>query len=446
MVFKNFRINTIIRILVFVLIIGAFFYCIYLERYLRSIYVAIALVIAVAEFIRYVDKTNRDFTSFLSALSQNDFTTRYAEQGKGKSFNKLYSVFNKITSKFRTISEEKEAQFIFLSLLVEHVRVGILSIDQHDHVHLINDSMKKYFGTHAISTLRNLPPDNEDLVRTIREIKVGENRMIKVMVSGKLTPLTVHATELKIKEEYYKLISVQNIYNELEINELESWQKLIRVLTHEIMNSVSPIISLSGTLSNLVNLEAIQNKLDLKNYETLQKGLEAIKLRSHGLQHFADAYRSLTRIPQPQFKKVKIKKILEQLRILFEEEINNRGIRLITSDTNQELEILVDPELLEQVLINILKNAFDGVQQSNDPAIEIQIHTTPNGGVSIYIIDNGTGIPEEMLDKIFIPFFTTKKSGSGIGLALSKQIIQLHSGQIFVESKVGVGTHVEIRL
>jgi len=444
MVFKNFRVNIIFRVCLFVVISGALVFCIYEQLYLRSIYVAIALIIAIAEFIRYVDKTNRDFTSFLSALYQNDFTTTYAEQGKGKSFNSLYSAFNKITNKFRNISEEKEIQYIFLSLLVEHVRVGILSIDQNGGVHLINQWMKNYLSTTVVKNLDDLSSRDKELTQAFRDIRVGENRMIKSIVNNKLVPLTIHATELRVQDQYFKLISVQNIQNELEANELEAWQKLIRVLTHEIMNSVSPIISLSSTLHQLVN-KGSTDRLSNHARETLQKGLEAIKLRSHGLQHFADAYRSLTRIPQPQFKKVKVKGVLERLSTLFAEEIKLKGINLATT-CNSEMEMLVDPELMEQVLINILRNAIDAVQHAKNPLIEIETKSLVNSGISIRIIDNGDGIPADMLDKIFIPFFTTKKSGSGIGLALSKQIIQLHSGQIVVESESGAGTTIEIRL
>lgn len=446
MVFRNFRANVILRVLLFIIISGALVICIYEHLYLRSIYVSIALIIAAIEFIRFVDKTNRDFTAFLSALSQNDFTTTYAAQGKGKSFNSLYTAFNKITNKFRNISEQKEIQYIFLSLLVEHVRVGIISIDHAGKIHLINQWMKNYLSTTVAQNLSDLNLGNKDLVQVFRDIQVGENRMVKTLINGKLTPLTIHATELRMKDEYLKLISVQNIQNELEANELEAWQKLIRVLTHEIMNSISPIISLSSTLHQLVSSKTLPNNYSNSDQETLQKGLEAIKLRSHGLQHFADAYRSLTRVPQPQFRKVKVAHILDRLNTLFSEEIKERNIKLTITTFAEELAIIADPELLEQVLINVLRNAIEAVQQKKNPVIDLKVQVLTTTSSSIQIIDNGTGIPPDMIDKIFIPFFTTKKSGSGIGLALSNQIIQLHNGQISVYSESGVGTTVEIRL
>lgn len=426
------------------MIIATLSYCLINQLYLRSIYVAIALIFAIGELLRYVEKTNRDLTSFLSALSQNDFTTIYSEKDRGKSFNNLYSVFNQITNKFRAISESKEAQFIFLSLLVEHIRVGILSIDERDQIHLINQSMRNYLANTTVKNLADLSGQEREIVNVFRTIRAGESQLIKKTVDGKIIPLTIHASEIRLQGQYFKLISAQDIRNELEANELEAWQKLIRVLTHEIMNSVSPIISLSSTLHNLVNENKKEEELGAEEKITLQKGLEAIKIRSKGLQYFANAYRSLTKIPQPQFQKVQFKNIIDRLTTLFKEEFNLKGIQLQLYIKNEESEVFADAELLEQVLINLLRNAIDAVAGQPQPIIKVRIETS--GTSIIQIEDNGAGIDEDKIDKVFIPFFTTKKSGSGIGLALSKQIVLMHGGQISLTSKVGVGTTVEIRL
>lgn len=446
MEFKNFRLNIVVRIIFLVVIIGGFTYCLYHQLFLRSVYVAIALIFVLIELLRYVEKTNRDLISFLAALSQNDFTTTYAEKGKGKTFNQLYKTFNQITNKYRAISEEKEAQFIFLSLLVEHVRVGIISVDDKEQIHLINQSMRNYLSNTSAKNLADLHRDEVDLVKAFRTIKAGDNQLVKKPVNGKIIPLTIHASEIRLQGQYFKLISVQDIRNELEANELEAWQKLIRVLTHEIMNSVSPIISLSATLHQLVNNHKKDQELNIAEKATLQKGLEAIQLRSQGLQHFANNYRSLTKIPQPQFRKVKAASIIDRLTILFQEELGLKGIILKTDLNAGDIEILADPELIEQVLINLIRNAIDAVAEQSSPQIKIKVLNQQSKITVIQIEDNGSGIDEDKIDKVFIPFFTTKKSGSGIGLALSKQIIQMHGGQISIISHVGVGTTVEIRL
>ena len=445
MAFRNFRANIALRVLLFVAIAGTLAYCLVAQLYLRSTYVAIALAISVVEFIHYVERTNRDFTSFLSSLSQNDFTTTYAEKGKGKTFDDLYTIFNQITNKFRAISEDKEAQFIFLSLLVEHVRVGILGINGTGQIHLINQTMRDYLANTTAKDLAGLSHEEKEIADVFRGIKVGENRLVKKMVNGKIVPLTILAAEIRIQGQYYKLISAQDIHHELEANELEAWQKLIRVLTHEIMNSISPIISLSETLHQMVNRKDKSHALGANDMAVVQKGLEAIRLRGHGLQHFANAYRSITRIPQPQFRKVQVAGIIDRLATLFREELDRKGIGLETSSKKVSHELLADPELLEQVLINLIRNAIDALAGRPLPWIKILAEAMPSQTTVIYVKDNGHGIDADKLDKVFIPFFTTKKTGSGIGLALSKQIVQLHGGQISIASNAK-GTTVEVRL
>lgn len=443
MVFRNYRINIIIRILLFVVLITALVYCLMASLYLRSIYVGLALIISVFEFIRYTEKTNRDLTALLLTISQSDFTTTYSEKGKGKSFRELYKIFNEITNKFRTISEEKEAQFRFLSLLVEHVRVGILSFDTHGNIHLINESMKRFLTHPYAHNLKALEHDNHDLVEALRTINVGENKMIKIVNNGKIVSLTLHAAEFTLQRTYYKLISAQDIRNELEAKELEAWQKLIRVLTHEIMNSISPVMSLSDTLHKLVVQRNSANKsLAEKDRKDLEQGLNAIRSRSEALQSFTNAYKSLTRIPQPNIRQVKLSDMMERIHTLFTNEISKMKIEWRTKVGDHS--IVADPDLMEQVMINLLKNSIEALQLTSRPKISIEAEQDSLGKTLLLTNDNGSGIAGDVLDKIFIPFYTTKNSGSGIGLALSKQIIQLHRGRISIDSSPGMGTTVKI--
>lgn len=444
--FENFRLNVIVRILILVCIILALVYCIYEHLYLRSVYVFLALLISTIEFIRYVDRTNRDLTNFFLSISQKDFTTTYSEKGKGKSFSMLYSVLNQITHQFRSLNEEKEAQFIFLSLLVEQIRVGIISIDEHGKIHVINQTMKGFLSNKNVKSLTDMMDTDSELASAFKEAKANENKVVRITIGGKITPLSILASELIIRNNKFRLISVQDIRNELEANELEAWQRLIRVLTHEIMNSVSPIISLTATLSKIITTRnERQQGFSDSDRETLQKGMEAILSRSKGLQHFADAYRSLTRLPQPQFQLISVKPFIEGLLTLLDQEMKEKEITLILSVEN-ELKVTADPELLEQVLINVLKNAIEALANRPNSKIEIFATQTPNGSVTIVVNDNGPGIEKEILDKIFIPFFTTKKTGTGIGLALSKQIIQLHRGRINAFSNPGEKTTFEITI
>ncbi|MGE0588476.1 MAG: PAS domain-containing sensor histidine kinase [Cyclobacteriaceae bacterium] len=442
--FENFRLNVVVRIFILSTILLASMYCLYEGLYLRSVYVGIALIISIIEFIRYVDKTNRDLTNFFLAISQKDFTTTYSEQGKGKSFSRLYSALNHITSQFRSISEEKEAQFIFLSLLVEQIRIGILSIDQHGKIHLINQTMKGFLSNPNIKSLDDLEINDKELAMAFRDAHPGDSQVIRKAIDGKIAPLTISVSEISIRDNRFKLISAQDIRNELEANELEAWQRLIRVLTHEIMNSVSPIISLTATLSKVVAARNEANEtFSESDRETLQKGMEAILSRSKGLHHFADAYRSLTRLPQPQFQKVSVSDFIEKLLLLFDEEIKQKRIS-VSRSADPHLKMTVDPELLEQVLINILKNAIEAIEGQPKPMITINASLTADNRILITVSDNGSGIEKDVLDKIFIPFFTTKKSGTGIGLPLSKQIVQIHRGELSIQSEAKAGCVVKL--
>ncbi|MEM7110220.1 MAG: ATP-binding protein [Bacteroidota bacterium] len=437
---RNFRLNIVLRLAIITVLISLMvFYLLVEPRYLRSFYIFLFLVVVFIEFFWYIDKTNRDFKSFLLALLQNDFTTRFSEKGKGKSFNEFYAVLNRITDKFEDISSQKQAQHIYLESLVEHVKVGILSFDDTEKVQWANQATKDLLGLPQIISLKTIQRVDKYLLKVIREIKPGENRLVKLIVKNEMLQLNVHASEFKLQNRFFKLVSLQNIKNALDENELAAWQKLIRVLTHEIMNSVTPITSLSGTLKSLVDRKRNENKpMDQDSIDKLWVGLDAVENRSQGLQSFTTSYRKLTKIPTPVFESVRIRERINRILELFKNETQGVEISVSVSD---EIQILADPELLDQVLINMIKNALDAVGDTQEPHLSI-ICPTKN---VIAISDNGSGIEKDKLDQIFIPFFTTKKEGSGIGLALSQQIMHLHKGKIDVHSEKDIGTTFNLR-
>ena len=445
MVFKNFRFNVIIRILLIAIGIGSLLYFVLItEQYLRSIYIFIFVVLAIIEFIWYVDKINRDFSSFLMAIMQDDFSTTFSEKRKGKSFARLYNVLNKITQKFKNISSEKEVQFLYLETLVEHVKVGLISFDEKGKIQLMNGGAKSLLNLPVLNNIKGLERIDRNLFKVIQSIKSTENKLVKVTINHKLLQLAVHASEFKLKDKYYKLVSLQNIQNELEAHELEAWQKLIRVLTHEIMNSVTPITSLTATLQDILSKEKENIEDGNSWYSNLSQGLDAIKNRSEGLQTFTEAYKNLTGIPLPHFKKINVNKLITRVQTLFSKTAEENQIKLIVEINISNMEILVDEDLFGQVLINLVQNALHAVKNSNQPWVKITVNDAPNQRVSFIIEDNGVGIANDKLEKIFIPFFTTRKGGSGIGLALSRQIIQMHNGNISVISKPGEGTAFNI--
>jgi nitrogen fixation/metabolism regulation signal transduction histidine kinase len=392
-----------------------------------------------------MDRLNRDVRTFMTSLMQRDFTTHFNSTGKGESFDALYEILNQISAAFKKLSSEKEIQHRYLEMLVEHVRVSILSIDADEKIHLANQALRDLLQKNVLTSLKSLESFDESLVSTIREIHTGETRLIKLTVENELLQLSIHASEFKLEDRYYKLISMQNIKTELDVREMEAWQKLIRVLSHEIMNSISPITSLSETLHGKVRQNNdFLNSSNANLYSALDKGLEAIKIRSEGLFNFTQTYRKLTGVPNLSLKKTNLKDILHRVEILMISKITEHHIQLRISDVDVNIE--VDPELMEHVFINLILNAIDALTGQSDPCIDIKISRQQKGNLCIHVIDNGEGISEPVREKIFIPFFTTRKNGSGIGLAMTKQILQLHHADIQLKSTPGKGTEFIIRL
>lgn len=440
MVFKNFRFLVIIRVTILTLAVSLLAWCLVHALYLRSVYLAAGVLILLAELIWFIDRFNRDFRTFMVSLLQRDFTTHYQASGKGRSFNELYEALNNISGAFKAISAEKEVQHRYLEMLVEHLRVGILCIDADGKVHLANQALKDLLQKDVILSLRSLESFDDSFVRTLHDIRTGETQLVKLRVNNELLQVSLHASEFKLGERYYKLISMQNIRSELDAREIEAWQKLIRVLSHEIMNSVAPIISLSGTLHGLVD----QNMRAAPQYDALHQGLDAIKIRSEGLYNFTQSYRKLSGIPKLSLKQVNIKDLVGRVHTLMQHRLETEAIQFRVSEVDAT--IVADPELMEHVLINLVLNAIDALAGRPDAAILIRTSRHPKGNICIHIADNGEGMDERTAEKIFIPFFTTRKSGSGIGLAITKQILQLHHADIQFHTERGKGTEFIIVL
>ncbi|HEY9049885.1 MAG TPA: ATP-binding protein [Ohtaekwangia sp.] len=444
MVFKNFRLQVVIRVLILTAWISLLSWCVTEHLYLRSIYLAVAAIVSIVDLLWYIDRFNRDIKTLMNSLLQRDFTTHFQTTGMGKSFDELYTIFNRISGVFRAISTEKEIQYRYLEMLFEHVQVGILSIDANGHVQHANQALKDLLQKKILTNLNSFASFGPSFVQAIRDIRTGETRLIKLEVNGDILQLSLHASEFKLDNQYYKLISMQNIRTELDKREMEAWQKLIRVLSHEIMNSVAPIISLSGTLHGLVeqnqsHLSTPENSL----YTSLDKGLDAIHIRSEGLYNFTQTYRKLTGVPQVSIRQTNLKDIVNRVETLLHEKLNQHSVQINISGI--DIPVMVDPDLMEHVLINLLINSMEAIDKT--PAI-VDLYTSysSKGNLRIHLRDNGSGIDESTLEKIFIPFFTTKKNGSGIGLALTKQILQLHQADIHVSSEPGTGTEFVIVL
>lgn len=404
------------------------------------------ILLQLVEIFRFVSQTNRKLTRFLESVKYSDFISGFASDNKlGKSFKDLNIAFNEVLEAFRKARSEKEEHWQYLNSVVQQVRTGILSFDTEGNVQLINMNARKFLEVQALKNIHELKEINPKLYQALDEVKPGKGVLYK---GTNELYLTIQATELRIRGNDVKLLTLQNIQPELQKQELEAWQNLTRVLRHEIMNSITPISSLTSTLKDILEYDLTQkeNHYELKQEgaEDLKEGLNTIENRSKGLIKFIDAYREYTSLPNPKIKTVRLKDMIEKVSMLMRQEMKKNNITFHYECHSEYLTIQADEEMIEQVLINLLKNAAEAFVQSKDPRIEL-IGRYDGSHIKIEVIDNGPGIIPEAISRIFVPFYTTKKSGSGIGLSLSRQIMQLHHGTITVESEPDVKTVFTMR-
>ena len=424
------------------------YFVVYTEKYVSGVIVSLLVVYQIYELYQYVIETNRKLTRFLEAVRYSDFTAGFSKDSKlGSSFRDLNRMFNEVFDAFRKARAEKEEHWQYLKTVVQHVNVGLLSYDESGSVELVNNTAKRYLRVNHIANIQELAHVNPEVYQAILKLSPGSKTLVKP--SSDLH-LSINATELRLRGTQYKLVSIQNILSELQQQEIESWQNLTRVLRHEIMNSITPIASLAGTAIDIVQEDAVRQNghlfFDQEAYDDINMSLRTIENRSKGLVTFVDAYRNFTNIPQPEFERVRIEKVISEVMKLIKAGVADQRISLTVNIEPSNLIARMDAKLIEMVLINVLKNAAEVLNETPNPEISVSVRADQEQRVFIEITDNGPGIEPEALEKIFIPFYTTKSTGSGIGLSLSQRIMQMHQGNLSARSKVGEGTTFTLQL
>ncbi|MCB0641778.1 MAG: GHKL domain-containing protein [Phaeodactylibacter sp.] len=442
---KNFKIQILLNLLAILLIILLIGYA--AARSELQVYLILLIPSAlyfVWRLFRRVDKTNTEIATFLGNIKYDDYEANFPESKAAQdSYQTLHSAFNLVTEKFRDIRSEKEAQFQYLQAIVENVDTGLICFNSEGKTVLLNKALQQLLHKSYFPNFESIAKYNDNLHETLKTILPGERKLVKLIVKDRIVQLSVRKTILNLREDALHLYALQNIHSELEEQEVASWQKLIRILTHEIMNSISPVISLSETMKEWMHSP---EGLSEESEEDVRKAIDAIHRRSSGLLHFTETYRQLTKIPPPQFQECDPVEIIERVLTLLQPDLDKRGIEIERNYKEKRYEAQLDPDLMEQVFINLIRNAMDALQNTTDPKIGIHLFKSLEGELEIQVADNGPGISTELLDEIFVPFFTTKKEGSGIGLSLSRQIVQLHKGNIYAYSKVGKGTIFTMKL
>ena len=441
MAFRTFRFQLTLRVLFLLVTLTAFAFVFARTEFLFNQIILLSLVvIQVTSLMRFVSYTDREMTKLLLAIKHKDFPTSF--KGKtGRAFNEMQQASADIMEAFKKISVEKEAQFRFLQTIVDYLDIGIIAIKEKTEIALINKAAQETLKVPAVSYWKQIQQLAPPFAGKIDRMEDNEKELIELKIKENPLQMSTHLSGIKILDDHYQVITFQDIKSEIEQKEIEAWHKLIRVLTHEIMNSVTPIASLTETMIMFMEKEdglpKPVSELGEENMEDIRFSLQTIKNRSKGLLHFVEDYRTLTRIRPLSLEQVKVDALLKEIQQLFLPETEKQKA-VLTIDVQDNFYIRCDAKLIAQVLINLLKNALHAAKTTQNPSIHLLAY--PKGPEKlIEVRDNGCGIDENKIDQVFIPFFSTKEEGSGIGLSLSRQIMKKHKGELTVRSVKGKG-------
>lgn len=399
---------------------------------------AVLLGLETVLLIWYVTRIRRDILKLVHALKNEDPTLRFSREGKDRYFKEIHSGFNEIISDFKLVRLDREAEQRFFEATINHIQFGIIAIKEGGDIALVNQAFLQLFEVDSIGNLNDLQDVSPGLAHWLEGLEHQTEAFNKFSVNGTPFHLIFLASEMEILGQKVKLISIRDISREINQNELEAWQKLMRVLRHEILNSVSPIKLLAGSISAYLSE-------DMKPEEIgeMKAGLDTIHRRATGLSRFMDAYSNLYQVPELQLKDCTPGKILQRIAIQFNEGSDDQNIQVNISFSEDKTFIKLDPQLMEQVLMNLVKNAKQALSNTENPEITLSSRQF-NGGAILEVKDNGPGIPADELEHIFMPFYSTREEGSGVGLSFAQHIMRLHGGRIHAISKEGKGCSFQL--
>jgi len=448
---NNFNLNLIVRLVIYTILIFVFVYVI-LEKnwFFTPVFIGLLIAINFWSLFHFLGENNRDLKYFIESVKQRDFSHRYHTQSKNKFKKELEDAYRAIFDQFKKISIEKESHYHLLQTINEQTGAALICFSKEGALKLINPVAKKLIGNPTLKSISDLENAQPELYEVLQSTSIIRNTIVNINLKKISVKVSVSIKDFSLVDEQLKIIHIQNINAALEENETKSWQKLIRVLTHEILNSLTPVVSLTGATAQLLqnsddSLKALK-QIDSEDIQDIYKSILTVQDRSKNLINFVNAFKSISKLPRPQYADIDLQKVFGRIYNLLETDINKKGILLKYEIEKKANYIRADMEMLEQVIINLVFNAIDAVFEINIPQINFDIKSESAESIIMIVKDNGCGIEQKDLEQIFIPFYTTKKKGSGIGLSLVRQIVHLHKGNIQIESEVGVGTKVFLRL
>ncbi len=438
---KNIQWNTLIRIVLLFITLCTASFLLVNKLYLYLVLILPVIGYQVINLYKFHNRSLDEWSGFVESIHYRDFSRYFETRQAPVDLQILRKGFNEINTTFKILSKEKETQYQYLQKILELVDTGILSYEEESgEVVWMNESLKNMLQVSYLKTIHSLAKRDNNLYEEIISLKPKQGRVAKVTTERASLKIFMSATAFQTEGKKYKLIAFQNVNEALEETESRAWEKLLNVMTHEIMNSIAPISSLAVTLKS--RLQESVTELNNKSgaVDDLELGIDTIKRRSEGLLKFAETYRNLNKITSLNLEKVLVRDLFENLDSLMQPTLKGKNIDLQIVLKDPDLPLNVDVNLFEQVLINLVVNAIEALKTREDGQITISGYIDTNYKTIIKVADNGAGMSAELIDKIFIPFFTTKKNGSGIGLSLCKQILMLHKANIHVQSKIGTGT------
>jgi len=444
MISKNLYINLVLRVLLIVALSVLLGWLISADKSFRiSIICFLTIVILTFNLISFLNATNRKIKYFFDSVKNDDSNLFFSVEEKNKTVREIYKSMNRVNGQIQKLKIENRNQEQKFRILIEHLAVGIITFDSKGFVLHSNSSARKLLQTDVLTHIRQIERIDNRLFQAVNNIKPSERQLVPLGTERGEIQLSLKAESFKTNNEELLILSIQDIKSELDEKEVESWMKLIRILMHEIMNSITPITSLSESLSNIYSTDGQPvgpDQVTTKTISTTLQGLNVIKDQGKGLMSFVESYRQLTRIPEPDRHLFKISDLFNRLKVLHASQKTDDGIGISFSIIDPDLEVFADENLISQVLINLIKNAREAVAGTQGGKIIINAGRSQGRHTEICVTDNGPGIPPENLDEIFVPFFTTRRSGSGIGLSISRQIMKVHGGNLKVRSVPGKET------
>ncbi len=439
--------SLLVRLFIFAMLVAAATLFLFLRQWWYAVPVGVLLAFSFWNITYFVNGINRKLAYFFDAVKNEDSSLHFPEKAGNKSQQALHKSFNRINSLISEIKIKHENNQRFFQEFMKQSATGIMVVDEKGFVEIINAKALSFCGLGYLSHIRRLAQRNNVLYEALQEAQPGQSYSLKWLNGQEIQQLSLKVVPLYFREKNYRVYSLYDIKAEMEATELETWQKLIRVLTHEIMNSIAPITSLSNSLSKFYvknGRRVLPQEISQMEVDHTVEGLAIIEERGEGLIHFVDSYRKLTKVPKPVFKPIIIEEWLKTITWLASSRMEEEHINLTVSHTATKQHFLADEKLLTQLVLNLLNNAADALTSTENKCIQIVVEDGREEKLKIRITDNGPGFNAEELENLFIPFYTTKENGSGIGLSLSRQIMRLHRGSISAHSVPGRETSFEL--